>query len=141
MTPPSQSLSGASRVPKPTACSRVTNGVGLLPSVDGRSTWARIMRSTLVAMLNHLGGEDNVSEPQRMLSRRVAAMEAELIHLEDHFARTRTEGGAPDTESLDLYSRMSSAQRRMLEAIGLDRVPRDISLDPLTYARDYEVPP
>jgi hypothetical protein len=36
---------------------------------------------------------------------------------------------------------MSSAQRRMLEAIGLDRVPRDSSLDPLTYARDYEVTP
>jgi hypothetical protein len=62
-----------------------------------------------------------------MLARRVAALQAELIHLEDHFARTRTEGGIPDTADLDLYSRMSSAQRRMLEALGFDRVPRDVT--------------
>jgi hypothetical protein len=115
--------------------SRLTNGAGLLPTVDGRSVWARIMRDTLNAMLNHLGGEDLASEPQRMLARRVAALEAELIHLEDNFARIRAEGGAPDVADLDLYSRMASAQRRHLETIGLARVPRDITPDPLTYAK------
>ena len=109
------------------ASSRVTNGSDLLPSVDGRSIWARIMRDTIQAMLTHLGGEGYASEPQRMLSRRVGALEAELIFLEDKFARVRTEGGEPDIADLDLYSRMASAQRRHLEAIGLDRVPRDIT--------------
>jgi hypothetical protein len=85
------------------------------------------MRDCVLAMHAHLGGECNISEPQRMLSRRVAAFEAELVHLEDKFARARSKGKAPSKDDLDLYSRMSSAQRRMLEAIGLDRVPRDIT--------------
>ena len=117
--------------------SRLTNSAGLLPTVDGRSVWARIMRDTLASMLAHLGGEDYASEPQRMLSRRVAALEAELIHLEDKFACARIEGGEPDPADLDLYSRMASAQRRHLEAIGLQRVPRDITPDPLTYGRKH----
>jgi hypothetical protein len=112
---------------KPTARSRITNGRDLLPSVDGRSIWARLMRDTLAAMLNHVGGEDYASEPQRMLARRVAALEAELIHLEDGFARCRSEGRAPDAAELDLYSRMASGQRRLLEAIGLQRVAKDVT--------------
>ena len=118
------------------ARTRITNGRDILPSVDGRSLWARIMRDTIHAMHAHLGGEENISEPARMMSRRVAAFEAELVHLEDGFARTRSEGHAPDTQSLDLYSRMSSAQRRMLEAIGLSRVPRDIT--PLDFAKAFD---
>jgi hypothetical protein len=74
-----------------------------------------------------------------MLARRVAAFEAELIFLEDKFARTRTEGGAPDIADLDLYSRMSSAQRRHLEAIGLDRTARDITMP--TLAEYIRMPP
>ena len=117
---------------------RLTNGVGLLPSVDGRSVWAALMRDTLNAMLNHLGGEDNVTEPQRMLSAASPRFEAELIHLEDRFACASIEGRAPDVASLDLYSRMSSAQRRTLEAIGLQRVPRDITPTLDEYLRDKE---
>ena len=124
--------------PKAKTRARLTNGVGLLPTVDGRSVWARLMRDTLSAMLHHLGGEDYASEPQRMLSRRVAALEAELIFLEDKFASTRLEGGEPDTEALDLYSRMASAQRRMLEAVGLKRVPRDVTPRPLDFARAFD---
>jgi hypothetical protein len=85
------------------------------------------MRDTLSAMFEHLGGEDQVSEPQRMLSRRVAAFEAELLYLEDAFARARAEDRPPETADLDLYSRMSSAQRRLLEAVGLQRVPKDVT--------------
>jgi hypothetical protein len=107
--------------------SRLTSGGELLPSVDGRSTWARLMRDVIGSMTAHLGGEDYVTEPQRMLVRRVAAFEAECVCLEDRFARARSEGRAPDTADVDLYSRLASAQRRHLEAIGLQRVPRDVS--------------
>jgi hypothetical protein len=117
--------------------SRLTNGTDLLPSTDGRSTWARIMRDTIGAMMAHLGGEDYATEPQRMLSRRAGALEAELVHLEDGFARCRSEGRAPEMADLDLYSRMSSAQRRLLEAIGLGRVARDVTPHPLTYAKEF----
>lgn len=135
------SLSGLSSVktvrPR-VARSRLTNGTDLLPGVDGRSTWARLMRDVIASMMAHLGGEDRASEPQRMLSRRVAAFEAELIFLEDKFARARAEGRAPDASDLDLYSRMASAQRRHLEAIGLDRVPRDITPSLGEYAKAVE---
>ena len=106
---------------------RITNGADLLPTVDGRSIWARIMRDTMGDMFSHLGGEDNMTAPSRMLSRRVGAFEAELIHLEDKFARARAEGREPEHADLDLYSRMSSAQRRMFEALGLERRQRDIT--------------
>ncbi len=50
--------------------SRLTNGRGdLLPSIDGRSTWARLARDVIGAMTAHLGGDDNVTEPQRMIVR------------------------------------------------------------------------
>ena len=120
------------------ARSRLTNGRDLLPGVDRRSTWARLLRDVVSAMFAHLGGEDLASEPQRMLVRRVACFEAELCHLEFAFAQARAEGRVPDAADLDLYSRMTSAQRRLLEACGLERRPRDFVQDPLTYARDYE---
>src|SRR4029453_14795041 len=100
--------------------SRLTNGRDLLPGVDGRSTWARLLRDVISAMFAHLGGEDLASEPQRMLVRRVACFEAELCHLEFAFAQARAEGRVPDAADLDLYSRMTSAQRRLLEACGLE---------------------
>jgi len=96
------------------------------------------MRDIIGSMTNHLGGENNVTEPQRMLVRRVACFEAELVFLEDGFARARSEGHAPDPPDLDLYSRMASAQRRHLEAIGLQRVPRDITPAPLDFAKAFD---
>jgi hypothetical protein len=78
-------------------------------------------------MFAHLGGEDRVSEPERMLCRRTAAFETELVFLEHKFARTRSEGGEPTPSDLDLYSRMASAQRRMLETVGMARTPHDIT--------------
>lgn len=118
--------------------SRLTNGRDLLPGVDGRSTWAGLLRDVISALYAHLGGEDLASEPQRMLVRRVACFEAELCHLEFAFAQARAEGRAPEAADLDLYSRMTSAQRRLLEACGLDRRPRDITPDPLECAKRFE---
>jgi hypothetical protein len=85
------------------------------------------MRDVFDGMVNHLGGADYVSDPQRMTARRVAVMEAELIHLEDSFARVRAGGGEPPPSAIDLYSRVASAQRRHLELLGLNRVPRDVT--------------
>ena len=118
--------------------SRVTNGAELLPTTPGTSVWARLMRDVIASMQNHLGGEDNVSEPQRMLVRRVGAFEAELVHFEDKFARVRSEGGAPAPTDIDLYSKMASAQRRLLEAIGLSRVSRDCTPDLQSYMASKE---
>ncbi len=119
--------SSAIAAAKPTARSRITNGSALLPGVDGRSVWARLMRDTQSALLTHLGGADLVSETQRMTVRRIAALEAELVFLEDKIARCRAEGGEPEAAVLDLYGRLANGQRRHLEIIGWERVPRDVT--------------
>ena len=124
--------------PKPTFRSRITTGSSLLPSVDGRSTWARIMRDTYHAMLAHAGGADYLSETKRLMARRIAACEAELVHLEDRFASQRAEGNEPDTSDLDLYGRLCGQQRRCLETLGWERTARDVTPDPLEYAKRYD---
>jgi hypothetical protein len=119
----------------PVTRSRITNGSDLLPTVDGRSVWARLMRDTLTAMVQHCGGPNHVTEPMRLMARRVAALEAELIFLEDRFAGLRAEGAAPKPHELDLYGRLAGGQRRLLETLGMRPLQRDVTPDPLTYAR------
>jgi hypothetical protein len=115
--------------------SRVGNGSSLLPNCDGRSLWARLMRDTLQNLQAHCGGE--LSETQRLAARRVSTLEAELVYLEDKFARARAEGREPEIAELDLYGRLADRQRRLAEAaLGWKRVPRDVTPpDPLTYGR------
>ena len=60
-----------------------------------------------------------------MLARRIAALETELIHLEDNFAQARAQGKAPDSADLDLYSRLANGQRRHFEAVGYNRTMID----------------
>lgn len=116
---------------------RLTNGRDLLPSVDGRSVWARVMRDVM-AMVSHCGGADYISEPRRLQARRVAALEAELIYLEDTIARTRAAGEEPSAGVLELYTRIANGQRRHLECLGLDRVARDVTPDLQTYLAQTE---
>jgi hypothetical protein len=106
--------------------SRITNGSKLLPTVHPQSVWGRILRDTLDALTAHLGGASNVSEPRRLASRRASALEAELIHLENKFGTIRTAGGEPAPADLALYCTLANAQKRALELVGLDRVPRPI---------------
>lgn len=107
--------------------SRISNGSELLPGTDGRSVWARLFRDLCEGLADHLGGADRMSEPERMTVRRAAALEAELVHLEAKFAECRAAGNAPDAADLDLYSRVTNTQRRVLEAIGATRRPRDVT--------------
>jgi hypothetical protein len=81
--------------------------------------------------LADLGGDDNVSEAERSIIRRVATLTVELELLELKFAKA---GGA-EAANLDLYQRTAGNLRRLLEAIGLQRRARDVTPDPLTYAR------
>lgn len=113
--------------PKPNFRSRVTAGLTLLPNIDGRSTWARIMRDTYLSMLAHAGGADFVPETKRLLARRVAALEAELINLETRFASMHADGRDPAIKYLDIYQRLAGSQRRCLEALGWERTARDVT--------------
>lgn len=111
------------------ARSRITNGRDLLPDVDRRTPWARYFRDVVEALATHVGGADRQSEPERMTARRIAALEAELAAMEVRFAQLREAGESPTANDLDLYARLGNAQRRHLEAIGMQAKVRDVTPD------------
>jgi hypothetical protein len=103
--------------------SRITNGSDLLPSVDGRSVWARRLRDLISLHVNDYGGSSAISEAERSLVRRAAALTVELELLEVKFA---SNGGA-QMEELDKYQRAANSLRRLLESLGLQRRSRDVT--------------
>lgn len=106
--------------------SRIANGSTLLPTVDGRSVWARLMRDTLQNLEVHCGGV--LSETRRLAARRVSVLEAELVFLEDEFAQARADGREPDPLKIDLYGRLADRQRRLAEAaLGWEPTARDVT--------------
>jgi hypothetical protein len=115
--------------------SRITNRSAVLPGVDGGSTWVRRLRDVAAAHMADLGGEDNVSEAERSIVRRIATLTVELERLESVFAVA----GEAKPDQLDLYQRTAGNLRRLLESIGIPRRPRDVTPDPLEYAKSYEV--
>ena len=112
--------------------SAITNGSKLLAGVDGRSPWIRRCKDLIREHLSDLGGAENVSAAERSLVRRIAVITAELEHLETRFALA----GEANAEDLGLYLQASNNLRRLLETVGLRRRPRDVTPDPLTYARE-----
>ena len=84
------------------------------------------MRRVHGAMAAHLGGEDMITEPEKMLIRRIAVFEAEMNLMEAKIASERQAKRDPDEKFIDLYSRLVNAQRRLLETVGMKRVPRTI---------------
>ena len=120
--------------PKDRQRSRITNGSALLPGVDGRSPWVRRCKDVIAAHLSDLGGEDNTSAAERSIIRRASVLTVELERLEAKFALA----DAASDSDLDLYQRAAGNLRRLLEAVGIQRRPRDVTPpNPLDYARDY----
>ena len=70
-----------------------------------------------------LGGPSAVSEAERSIIRRIATLTVELERMEAGFAQAG-EATAPD---LDLYQRTAGNLRRLLEAVGIKRRPRDVT--------------
>jgi hypothetical protein len=85
------------------------------------------MRDTFHSMLARAGGADYVSAPKRLLARRIACLESELINLEQRFAANRAEGQNPAIKYLDCYQRLAGSQRRCMEALGWERTARDVT--------------
>src|SRR5579864_5251255 len=100
--------------------SRIANGSALLPGIDGRSAWIRRCKELIADHISDLGGEDNTSAAERSIIRRASVLTIELERLELKFAQA----GQASADDLDLYSRASANLRRLLEAVGLKRVPR-----------------
>jgi hypothetical protein len=103
--------------------SRITNGSTLLPGVDGRSAWVRRCKDVIAEHISDLGGLDNVSAAERSIVRRASVITTELERLEARFAVA----GAASPEDIDLYLRASNSLRRLLESVGIQRRPRNIT--------------
>jgi len=104
--------------------SRVTNGTVLIAGVDQRSPWVRRCKDVIAAHLSDLGGADNTSAAERSIIRRAAVLTTELEVLEVRFAKA----GEASAADLEVYQRCSNSLRRLLEAVGLQRRPRDVTL-------------
>src|SRR5262245_19648921 len=114
---------------KPKGRSRVTNGSSLFVEADGRGPWARRWRDVLAEIISDLGGADLLSEGQRQLARRAATIS---------IACERMEGEAAAGNEIDLeeYGRLTDRLGRAFHRLGLRRCPREITPDPLDYARE-----
>jgi hypothetical protein len=110
------------RHPKDARKSRVSNGSALLPGVDGRSAWVRRCKDILAAHLSDLGGLDNCSAAEHSIVRRAAVLTTELEVLEVRFAKA----GEASADDLETYQRCANSLRRLLQAIGLQRRPREV---------------
>ena len=109
----------------------IGNGSRVLDGVDGRSHVARRHVEISASIASDLGGAALLSEAQLQLIRSAAGL---VILRED------LDSKAVNGERIDVatYCRISNSLRRVLGTIGLKRVPRDITPDPLTYARQYD---
>jgi hypothetical protein len=100
--------------------SAVTSGRRLLNGGDPNSAWSRRYRDLMAGHISDLGGQDQLSVAQLSLCRRAAALENELERLEAKLSNG-------DDVDLDRYGRAASHLRRLLETLGLRRVPRDVT--------------
>jgi hypothetical protein len=111
--------------------SRVSNGNKTLPDVDGRLRISRRFRDIASAIIVDQGGIEQCSESRKQLVRRFAAACC-LAELE--------EAKLARGEEIDVsaHALLCSTLTRLASRIGLDRTPRDITPDPIAYARSFD---
>lgn len=104
--------------------SSVTNGTKAFIEGDGNSPWYRRFKDLLALHVEDLGGPELLSEAQISLCRRAATLEVELERIEGQLSL----GNDAD---LDAYNRHAGGLRRILETLGVERVKRDVTPNPL----------
>ena len=109
--------------------SRVTNGTALfvVDDADGRGPEARRFRDILSAVASDLGGRGDLSEVQRQLGRRFAALALSLELQEAALV-------SGQNVDLDLFGRLSGQLNRLANTLGLRRVAKDVTPDLATSA-------
>ncbi len=111
---------------KAVARSRVTNGVDVLPNVDGRSLIARRYRDVAAQIVADMGGIERCSEARLQLIRRFAAAAVLAEQLEARLARG---------ENIDVseFSVLASTAVRIPQRLGLERRAKNV----VPSLRDY----
>jgi hypothetical protein len=117
---------------KPSHKSKAGNGK-LLPLSDGRSATARRFKDLVFDIAADLGGVANLSTAEMQLIRRASMLSAECERQEALAVREDVEFDC------DGYVVKTNALRRVLEAIGLKRAPRDVTPTLSSYLHDKEV--
>jgi hypothetical protein len=102
---------------------RITNGNRIINDKHTRRIWTMRVRDLIALHLNDMGGADRASAAQLAIIRRAAVLECECERFELMFAID----DGPHDHKLDVYQRVSNTLRRLLEAIGLERRPRDVT--------------
>jgi hypothetical protein len=111
--------------------SKVTNGKRLFVEGDKRGPWSRRFADILGLIVSDLGGPDILSEGQRQIARRAATLSIACEKLEGALAQ----GGDVD---LEVYGMLTDRLGRCFNRLGLQRRPRDVTPDPLQFARRYQ---
>ena len=101
--------------------SRVTNGNKLLPLADGRSVTARRFKDLVEFICVDLGGADRLSEGEKQLVRRAAALSAECERQEALWSRG--EAGF----DIANYSTLTNNVRRVFQTLGLERRAKNVT--------------
>lgn len=99
--------------------SQVTNGKKLFLRGDGNSPWARRFRDLISLHCADLGGADRLSEAQKQIIRRMAAL---AIQCEEAEARMSL------GEEVDMvrYASLSDTLHRMSKTLGLNRIAKQV---------------
>jgi hypothetical protein len=113
-----------------TVRSKVTNGRRVFAvGGDGRGAWTRRWKDIVELHVTDAGGRDHMSEAMLSLCRRAATLEIQLEQLE----RCMSEG---DDVDIEIYGRIASHLRRILETLGVERKARPVN-DGSTVLSDY----
>ena len=101
--------------------SAVSNGTRLfcVDGLDGRTQTARRFRDLVEVIGNDLGGADRLSEGQKQLIRRAATLSTMAESVEADMVRDMA-------FDVLVYGTVGDRLRRILESLGLERVPKDV---------------
>jgi hypothetical protein len=102
-----------------------------LGNLDARTAAAKEARDLIARLTADLGGDEQLSAGERQLVQRAALTGAIAAD-----AEARWVAGQP--VELGDYLQAVNVQRRVLATLGLQRRPRDVTPDPLDYARERE---
>jgi hypothetical protein len=102
--------------------SAVSSGRRMFVQGDSSSAWSRRYRDIVAGHVSDLGGQAVLSEAEISLIKRVSTLELECEQAEGKLSM----GQEID---LDLYQRMTNSLRRVLESLGLQRRPRNVTVD------------
>lgn len=115
--------------------SGISNGSMLFPDVDHRTAWMRRLKDLIADHVSDLGGDDMISSSEMILVRRAAML---TLQCELQEARWAQNEGEASPKQIETYQRVTGALRRVLESLGLRRRQRDVTPDPLQYAKQYD---